>query len=216
MGRAGLVEECPGSYRPRVARQPKNFSIAAVSVEPLEPSGYLLVGLNTAVPSRFEASFQLARPEAAVTMEVFVGADRRPVVIELTIRSKVRAPITTSMLRSVLVDQLLQAAMAEAAVPASMRDEWLAALPPGLTRPVDTAWASSAAPMSPAGRNAEDDARTAARIYQEALATGSRAPAVAVANTMNRSRAQVARYIRRAREMGLLPALDTAKARKEP
>jgi hypothetical protein len=84
---------------------------------------FLPVGPDNAVPTRFEASIHLARPEAAVTMEVFVGADRRPVVIELTIRSKVRAPITTSMLRSVLVDQLVQAAMAEATVPASVRDE---------------------------------------------------------------------------------------------
>jgi len=195
-----------------VARQPKNFSIAGVSVEPLEPSGYLPVGPDSAVPTRFEASLQLAQPEAAVTLEVFVGSDRRPVVIELTIRSKVRAPITTSMLRSVLVDQLVQAAIAEATVPASVRDEWLATLPPGLANPVDAAWMSSAAPVSSARGNAEEDARTAARIYQEALATGSRAPAVAVANTMHRSRAQVARYIRRARELGLLPALNSPKA----
>lgn len=203
-----FLAECHDSYRLRMARQPKHFTITSVSVEPLEPSGYLLVGPDRAVPSRFEASFQLARPEAAVTMEVFVGADQRPAVIELTIRSKVRAPITTSMLRSVLVDQLLQAAMAEAAVPASARDEWLATLPPGLANPADASWPSSAAAGSSASGNAEEDARTAARIYREALATGSRAPAVAVANTMNRSRAQVARYIRRARETGLLPALN--------
>jgi hypothetical protein len=192
-----------------VARPPKNFSIAWVSVERLEPGGYLETGPDTAVPSRFEASFQLASPEAAVTMEVFVGADLRPVVIELRIRSKVRTPVTTSMLRTVLVDQLLQAALEKATVPSSVRDEWLAELPPG-----SGGAAGTTPPPSADERvrgNAEEDARTAARVYKEALASGSRAPAVAVAHTMNRSRAQVARYIRRAREMGLLPALDSSR-----
>lgn len=202
-----LLDECPGPYRPCVARPPKNFSIAWLSVERLEPSGYLETGPNTAVPSRFEASFQLANPEAAVTIEVFVGADLRPVVIELSIRSKVRAPVTTSMLRNVLVDQLLQAALEKATVPTSVRDEWLAELPPEI---VDTRRTPPPSADERVRGNAEDDARTAARVYKEALAGGSRAPAMAVAHTMNRSRAQVARYIRRAREMGLLPALDLA------
>jgi hypothetical protein len=56
--------------------------------------------------------------------------------------------------------------------------------------------------------HSEDDARLAAQIYSEAVAAGSRAPAVAVANALNRSRAQAARYIRRARELGLLSPLD--------
>lgn len=207
-----LPQECPRPYRPRVARAPKHFSIGSVSVERLEPSGYVETGPGTSVPSRFEASFQLVSPEATVTIEVFVGADLRPAVIEMNIRSKVRTPITTSMLRNVLVDQLLQAALEEATVPSSVRDEWLATMPPGIA---DTASRTrTTVPPSSGERvrdNAEEDARTAAQIYKEALAAGSRAPAMAVAHTMNRSRAQVARYIRRAREMGLLPALESSE-----
>jgi hypothetical protein len=144
-----------------------------------------------------------------VTIEVFVGPDLRPVVIELKVRSKVKTPVTTSMLRSVLVDQLLQRAIEEATVPASVREEWLASLPPGIRGPQGED--KAAVGLSAVERrrsHADDDARTAAQIYLEAVATGSRAPGVAVANRMNRSRAQVARYIRRARELGLLPPLQ--------
>lgn len=205
-----LPSQCPGPYRLDVPRLPKNFQIAWVSIELLEPEGYLSTGPDTAVPSRFEAHFQLAKPEAAVTIEVFVGADLRPVVLELRIRSKVRTPITTSVLRQVLIDQLLREALNKATVPSAVREEWLASLPLGgqpQSRKTDAA--TRPAPSAPERLrgNADEDARTAAQIYAEAVAAGSRAPAVAVANTMNRSRAQVARYIRRAREMGLLPAL---------
>lgn len=202
-----LLPQCPGPYRPRVARPPKNFKIAWVSVERLEPSGYLETGPDTAVPSRFEATFALANPDATVTIEVFVGTDLRPVVLELSIRSKVRTPVTTSMLRNVLVDQLLQAALEKATVPASVRDEWLAELPSPAGQAARTTTPSAEERVR---GNAEEDARTAAHVYKEALASGSRAPAMAVAHTMNRSRAQVARYIRRARDMGLLPPLGSA------
>jgi hypothetical protein len=170
-----------------VPRPPKDFEIAWVSIEPREPGGYLRTGPDTVVPALFGASFALEKPRAAVMIEVFVGADLRPYVAELTIRANVQTPITTSVLRRVLIDQLLREAMAKATV--HSRGD----LTVGQER----------------GRgHVEDDARRAAEIYSEAVASGSRAPAVAVANVMNRSRAQAARYIRRARELGLLPARE--------
>ncbi|TLW93552.1 hypothetical protein FFT09_09215 [Saccharomonospora piscinae] len=183
MSRA-LVRESHRPYRPGMPRQPKNFSIAWVSIEPLSPTGYLPTGPDTAVPTRFIASFALEQPQASVTIEVFVGADLRPVVVDLAIRANVKEPITTSVLRRVLVDQLLSRALAEAAVPREPTDQ------PRHRRKVD------------------QEAELAARIYLEAVATGSRAPTMAVAHTMNRSRAQASRYVRRARELGLLPAPD--------
>jgi hypothetical protein len=206
-----LPRQCPDPYRPVVPRQPKNFRIDSVSIEHLEPEGYLSTGPDTAVPFRFEAHFLLGIPEATVAIEVFVGADLRPVVIDLSIRSKVRTPITTSVLRQVLVDQLLHAALNEATVPASVREEWLASLPPQFrpqTSPAGTPREPTPSPEQRTRRHSEDDARLAAQIYSEAVAAGSRAPAVAVANALNRSRAQAARYIRRARELGLLSPLD--------
>lgn len=194
-------------------RLPKNFQIAWASIEQLDPEGYLPAGPDTAVPARFEAHFQLADPEAAVTIEVLVGADLRPIIVDLSIRSRARNPVTTSMLRQILVDQLLQRAMEEATVPASVREQWLASLPLGGQPPTPGNTAAVPAPPTDAPRrsHADEDAEMAARIYLEAVASGSRAPAVAVANTLNRSRAQVARYIRRARELGLLPPLKPTK-----
>lgn len=58
-----------------------------------------------------------------------------------------------------------------------------------------------------------DRAREAARVYSDAVKRGSRAPAVAVANEMGYSRSQVARYIRRARELGLLSRLENSSDR---
>ncbi|SDC73466.1 hypothetical protein SAMN05216174_10444 [Actinokineospora iranica] len=169
-----------------------DFQIAWVSpAEPREPVNYVRTGPDTAMPIRFRASIALAVPDAAVTIEVFTGADMRPRINELVIRSSVQKPITTSVLRQVLVDQLLRAAVKEAEVPV---DSLSAGTVLG-TQPV------------PATGKADEDASIAARIYREAVASGNPAPAMAVASSMGRSRAQVARYIRKARQMGLLPEL---------
>ncbi|WP_410662128.1 hypothetical protein [Amycolatopsis sp. lyj-84] len=181
-------------------RQPKNFEIAWVSIEPRGEGGYLRTGPDTAVPTRFGASFALVVPNAAVQVEVFVGSDLRPRVMELTLRSNVQTPITTTVLRQVLVDQLLREALSKATVawadvPKAVREEAV-----GFAPPADEALRE----------NAEEHARTAARIYSDAVTGGSKAPAMAVAHAMNRSRAQVARYIRKARELGLLPSLDSS------
>lgn len=187
---------------PVVPRAPKNLRIDSVTIERLSPEAYLPAGPDNAVPVSFEAHFQLGEPPAAVRIEVFVTPDHGPVVLELGIRSNTATPVTTSMLRQVPVDQLLREAMTAAAVPASVREEWLASLPSGTT-------ATTAEP----GVNtpADHDAHTAAQIYSEAVASGSKAPAVVVGHRMGRSRAQAARYIRRARELGLLPPLGSSE-----
>lgn len=173
-----------------MARQPKDFQIGWVSpVEPREPVSYMRTGPDTAIPMRFRASIALAVPDVAVAIEVFTGADLRPRIYELTVRSNVQRPITTSTLRQVLVDQLLRAAVKEAEIPVS-------SLPAGTVL---------GTPPVPATGKGDEDASTAARIYSEAVASGNPAPAMAVASVMGRSRAQVARYIRKARQLGFLP-----------
>lgn len=187
-------------------RLPKNFRIDWVSVEPVESRGYLPTGPDTAVPAFFDAHIQLGDPPAVVGIEVQVTADAGPAIVELSIRSNSRSPITTSVLRQVLVDQLLREAMNAAVVPASVREEWLATLPPEHR---ERAVSTGTAPVPDGLSQADRDAHTAAQIYTEALAAGSKSPAVMVGHTMNRSRPQVARYIRRARELGLLPPLGS-------
>jgi hypothetical protein len=200
-----------GAYRSAVPRLPKNFQIDWVSVEELTPGGYVSTGPDTAVPTRFQANFALSEPESSVKIEVVVGADLRPIVLEVAVRGKATTPITTSVMRQVLVDQLLRTAMDKATVPSSVREEWLATLPPGV-HPVDR---SQADPVPTADQRlrsqADDDAQRAAQIYSEAVASGNRAPGLAVATAMKRSRTQVSRYIRRARDLGLLPPLDSSE-----
>lgn len=187
-------------------RLPKNFQIASVTIDELAPRGYLSTGSNTAIPNRFQANFGLEKPPAAVVLEVFVGADLRPVAISVKVQASTKTPVTTSVMRQILIDQLVQRAVEEATVPASTREEWLATLPPGAVQPTDRSDAAPSADQR-TRTQADDDARRAALIYAEAVSRGNRAPAVAVANVMNRSRTQVARYIRRARELGILPPL---------
>jgi hypothetical protein len=210
-----LLAQRPGPYRPSVPRPPKNFKIDSVSIEPVSPRGYLPTGPDSAVPSRFEAHFTLGLPEASVTIEVLVHPDLGPVVLEIAVRTRAEAPVTTTLLRQVLVDQLLQRAVQEATVPAAVRAEWIASLP---------ASARDAAQLADGPRDEiltadqrarvqfDQDASLAAQVYQEALAAGNRATTITVARAMNRSRAQAARYIRRAREMHLLPPTDSLES----
>ncbi|MGX7829080.1 hypothetical protein ACTG9Q_28760 [Actinokineospora sp. 24-640] len=192
-------------------RLPKNFKIEWVSVDELTPGGYVSTGRDTAVPTHFQASFVLSEPDVTMQMEVMVGADRRPLVIEATVRGKTKAPITTSVMRQVLIDQLLRAAMVEATVPASVRERWLASLPPGV-QPVDRREAEPVPSADQRFRSqADHDAQMAAQIYSDAVASGDRAPGIAVAHAMNRSRTQVSRYLRRARDLGLLPPLGPSE-----
>jgi hypothetical protein len=183
-------------------RQPKDFQIAWSSIEKLVPSGYLRIGPDAVVPSRFKAVITMAVPQMLVTMEIAVVApEMRPRVIEISLRANTATPITTTVLRQVLIDQLVREAMSKAIVPASEAPD------------VDPrAFGTAATAQERAQASAEQDARQAARIYSEAVASGSAAPAVAVANAMNRSRSQAARYIRKARELGLLPALGSTEA----
>jgi hypothetical protein len=167
------------------------------------------------VPTRFIALIDLGQPKLRLTVSMDVIVDQagtRPRLVELNLQTDLRTSITTSTLRRVLVDQLLQVALDRATVSVTADPE----IHPGAFKatgePDSEAWVSP--PPRPPGRGSgtpDDRAREAARIYSDAVTRGSRAPGVAVANTMGYSRAQVARYIRRARELRLLPAPDRSR-----
>jgi hypothetical protein len=202
-----------------VPRKPKEFKINEVLVQRSEQTALIRTGPDTAVPSRFTATVALQQPELTVWMDVIMTqAGTRPNLVDLRLQVDFRASITTSVMRQVLVDQLLQAALDKATIhieddprahPHAFRTEG---------DPEDQAWVSPPPRPPGSGRNTPDKhAREAARIYSEAVMRGSRAPGVAVAHEMGYSRAQVARYIRRARELGLLPArAATTKTKYAP
>jgi hypothetical protein len=196
------------AYRSAVPRLPKNFRIESVTIETMEPRGYLPTGPDTAVPTLFQARFLLGEPQSMVTLGVMVGAEG-PVIVNLNIKASATLPVTPTSLRQMQLDLLLREAMSAAAVPASVRDEWLASLPPGVVPERNEFPAPSVGQRVQS--QADHDAHMAAKIYSEAVAAGSKAPAVAVSEAMSRSRAQVARYIRRARELGLLPPLSSSE-----
>lgn len=205
-----LPWQCHAVYRPGVARTPRDFEIESVHVPRREEDAQIRTGTHTAAPAAFTAYIQLKRPALELQMRVRVDqAGTRPRLIDLHISCDPRAAITTSMLRQVLIDQLLRAALNKASVAVEAAPDMHPYAFRVADGPSDTAWVSP--PLRPQGRGrrtSDELARESARIYSDAVTRGSRAPAVAVANAMGRSRAQVARYIRRARELKLLPPLE--------
>lgn len=201
--------QCRVPYLRGVPREPKSFKIKAVVVQRHERTGIIRTGPDTAVPKRFVAVVALERPLLTVRMDVLVDqAGTRPRLVELHLQTDIRASITTSTLRQVLIDQLLQAVMEEATLRVVAQPEVHPHAFGVVGEPENQGWVSP--PPRPHGRGhntPDDQVREAARIYSEAVTRGSRAPGVAVAEAMGYSRAQVARYIRRARELGLLPPL---------
>ena len=191
-----------------MSRKPTNFVISTVFVQREETSsGPVPISLTAAVPQRFRALIAVERPKLAVSLEVMMTVPgNRPVVVELAVQANMQTPITTSVLRQVLIDQLLAAAIAEASETITRAPEQH----PTAFRTEDGQ--TFLGPMPYEGRRvdtANRQADKAALIYEAATASANRAPAVAVATEMGVSRATAARYLRRAREMGLLSPLPT-------
>lgn len=190
-------------YRRPVAQQPKNFRIASVVVFPGEHVGSVRISPTEAVPARFRAQALLEVPPLLVELEVFVEPGGFPRVDELTIRATNKARLTGATLRQVLLDQLLRAAIAEASIPAIDRSD---VAPGAFQTSADdeqTAWIG----MPP---GASERVRLVAEIYNRNVAAGSRAPTQAVADTIHISRPQASRYVKRARELNLLPPVGVS------
>jgi hypothetical protein len=189
-------------YRRGVARQPVDFEIGSVRIA-TDTVARVRISPTEAVPKTFIASIRLERPKLDVEISVWVvQPGNRPVVRELSVKANTATPVTTTTLRRVLVDPLLRAAVQAATVPVTLRPDAhpLAFQVPGQE---GTAYVGPPPPRTDRGRRdtADANAETAARIYKEAVMLGSRTPAKDVVAAMAPvSRAQVARYLRRARE----------------
>lgn len=180
-----------------MARQPKNFAIESVRVSPYEPAARVRIGPTAYVPRRFFATIVLTEPRAEVEMVVRVSAFGQASATEIKIETAPHESITTSTLRRILIDPMLRAAVAKATLPAEPVGD-----SPTTFRTVEgDLWSSP-----PVGT--DERVVAAARIYTEAKAARNRAPTEAVAAALGYSRAQAARYVKRARETGLLPKLQ--------
>jgi hypothetical protein len=178
-------------------QRPKNFRIARVEVTEAGPAR-VRTGPDAAAPARFTAAVQLAVPDLRVDVDILVTPGGLPTVQRLTVWASPTTALTSSSLRQVLLDPVVRAAVAAASGPTTERPD----LMPGAFQvkgdPEGQAWVSA-----PAG--ADDRVRQVARLYNEALSAGSKAPALDVSETVHISRSQVARYIRKARDLGLIP-----------
>lgn len=178
-----------------------------IITKPIEPTGKVRIGPDAAVPARFRADVPLIDPPVMVELEVHVPAGGKPAATSMAIHCDRSAPLTTTVLRRIPVDQLLRAALEKATVKAAPVE--------GSAKhfrtegdPENVAWGGDALPLEGAGRSTPLElAQRAAQHYSKALGEGSKSPAMAVVHEMNVSRSTAARYIREARKRGLLPPL---------
>ena len=195
---SALASQWRGVIVGAMPQQPRSFAIASVDVEPDGGVAPVRTGPATAVPSRFVAYLELADPELRVAVRIRVTPGGSPAVEEMHVWAGDRTPLTSGTLRKVLLDPIARAAMTAAAQPVTERPD----IAPGAYQiegeAEHQAWVSA-----PAG--ATDRVRQVARLYTEALTAGSKSPGLDAANAVHISRAQAARYIKRARE-GCNPA----------
>jgi hypothetical protein len=196
-----------------MVREATNTSIKKVVIGGVHAlTGRTRTGPRTAVPTSFVAEVLLERPALVVWMSIEVPQGGVARITELKLYPDGVPTITPGAVRAIALDTLLRAALAAAEQregPITPRTDIGSRVYQLPTDPPDRYRASP--PMkSRVQERADENAGLAAQIYMDALAQGSRAPAEAVATALDRSRGQVARYIRRARELGLLPPLGEA------
>lgn len=179
---------------------------------PAERSMMLLTRPGRAAPSLIEAMARLDDLGLTLSFHVRVDPGGTIRVAALTIHptgSPADGAITARALRGIRLDQLARAAVRQQEQPASMLpDVGLGAFQvPG--DPADQAWVS---PVPGRRRAPREKAEEAARIYIKAVASGSKAPTMAVANELGYSRSQASRLVRAARDAGLLDQAQAAPA----
>lgn len=185
-------------YRPDVAMTSKNFQIAAVSVRPTDRAAMIRISAAEAVPARFTARVVLTQPKLDVEITVVVESGGFPRAESLTVQATNTTPLTGTTLRQVLLDPILRAAIAEASVPAVDRSD-VAAGAFQVEGEAERALWIGAAPGS------TERLRLAASIYNRRVAAGSRSPTQDMAEALNVSRPQASRYVKQARDAGLIP-----------
>lgn len=159
-----------------MVRAPKDFKVTVESVQTAPERGMVRTGASTAIASDVQAVVVI-NDRWRATLNIRVALGGKPALVEMALASLWdEDALTTTTMRRVLVDQILAAVVAAAETPVGRQ----------------TSLISESRPAQ------------AAEIYQMALASGSRAPHLAVARTIGVSSAQASRYIRQARDNGLL------------
>lgn len=182
-----------------------------------------------AAPNELTASADLEEVGLVVTFAVRVAVGGTYHVVRLGVQPRgmgTQPVITSRALRAIRLDELAREAVRKLERPVVMREDYA----PGafqiiddperiwanygsfrdITNPEDLIWVSR--PVLGQRRAPREQAEIAARLYTEAVASGSRAPTQAVADQLGYSRSQVSRMIRTARDLGLLGNTSTPAA----
>lgn len=196
-----LASQRPSTIVIAMPQRPKDFRIDSVTVRPDPGAHPVPTGPGMAAPSVFVADVHLAVPDLYVKVGIKVAGGGLPVVHAITVRATASTPLTSTSLRKVLLDPIVRAALAEASQLVEDRSD----VAPGAFHvpgePEYQLWA-----VTPAG--AADRVHQIARLYREAVTAGSKSPGQDAADAVHISRGQAARYIRKARELGLLAPLE--------
>jgi hypothetical protein len=167
-------------------------------------------------PSRIEADVELPGSGIRVRFLVRVDPGGAPRVIELAVWAAEGAAgaITSRALRGIQLDRLARDAVRQWERPVTERPD---IAPGAYSWPGAPEGTFMAEPpprrlrLTPAEKISE-----AARVYREALAGGSRSPTEAAAAALNVSRSQASRYVRQARDAGMLPPPPGRRAGQPP
>lgn len=214
-----------------------SFVIASMQVEPpTQRQTWALIDHGMVVPTSFRVRFQLERPKFYVAM-LITARTGKPVVERLEVTpgwleqdgtiSGVQDGITTTNLRQLLIDRLVRTAFEAVRRPAEMADEKdrLRLLSfgaseeqadalgrasfrvPGITHPNNLEYYQG--PRPGRGRQTpQDRIAAAAGLYKRAVAAGSVAPVKDVGIALGYSTSQASRYLKAAREQGLLADVE--------
>jgi hypothetical protein len=178
---------------------------------PGERSRPVLIRHGVAAPSTVHAAVKLAEFGFAVTLQIRVDVGGTIRVAEMGIHARetpTYGAITSRSLRSIRLDQIARDAVRQLEYRVSMREDVAPGAFQQATDEPNTYWVPGSGQVPGRRRTPREQAEEAARIYAEAVASGSRAPTNAVADALGYSRSQASRMIRTARDLGLLA--DTA------
>lgn len=215
------------------------FVIHSAQVDPPAPDAHwTLIDRHTAVPRWFRVTFQLEEPTFLVYLNVGMEGTK-PIARRIEIVrgwlnedgtiSRGDGGVTTTNLRQILVDRLVRRAVELVRRPAEPAPEGaevfsLIGIPPEEIAAMAPAFFRVPGVTPPGGHQVAFDAAferrerdtTADRImravefYKRAIASGSNAPVKDVGIALGYSTSQASRYLKAARERGLLRDVEPA------
>jgi hypothetical protein len=168
------------------------------------------------LPLRFRATVDDDRLPYGVELEIKV-LDRRPTCAKLTLTQREDGPpVSSRELRSARLTLYLAIAATRAAWRIVRLEGGSVAIEPTIGEEIVVQRAEIEPPRKGRHRLSEDHLRRVARLYQNALAEGKRAPREAIKAEIPASTATIARWVQEARKAGFLGEATPRRAGEVP